>query len=54
MKLILFFAVSALLLALGYRFMGRLLVRVAGLGEDAGNTPAHVRRDGLDYEPARW
>ena len=54
MQLVLFFAVSAFLLALGYRFMGRLLVRVAGLGEDAGQTPAHARRDGLDFEPARW
>ncbi len=37
--------------------MGRLLARVAGLsGEDAASehTPAHTRRDGLDYEPARW
>lgn len=57
MKLVLFFAVSALLLAIAYRFMGRLLVRVAGLpgeGAEAERTPAHAKRDGLDYEPARW
>lgn len=58
MQLVLFFAVSALILALAYRFMGRLLARVAGLPEAGGEagerTPAHEKRDGLDYEPARW
>lgn len=54
MKLILFFVVSAVLLALAYRFMGRLLARVAGLTDAAEPTPAHASRDGLDYEPARW
>ena len=52
-QLVLFFAVSAILLALGYRLMGRLLVRVAGLEAEKDRTPAHARRDGLDYEPAR-
>lgn len=55
MQLVLFFAVSALILALAYRFMGRFLVRVAGLPkEETERTPAHTQRDGLDYEPARW
>jgi carbon starvation protein len=55
-QLVLFFAVSALILALAYRWMGRFLARVAGLESEsgAGRTPAHTRRDGLDYEPARW
>ncbi len=34
--------------------MGRLLSRVAGTAEGDERTPAHERRDGLDYEPARW
>ncbi len=57
MKLVLFFAVSAFILAIAYRFMGRLLVRVAGLpteGPETERTPAHAQRDGVDYEPARW
>ena len=54
MKLILFFVVSAIILACAYRWMGRLLDRVAGTVETGERTPAHARRDGLDYEPARW
>lgn len=53
MKLILFLALSALLLGLAYRFMGRLLIRAIGLKDDE-TTPAHSRRDGQDFEPARW
>lgn len=54
MKLILFFVVSAVILAFAYRWMGRLLNRVAGTAETGEQTPAHAQRDGLDYEPARW
>lgn len=54
MSLVLFFVVSAILLACAYRWMGRLLNRVAGIGTSAETTPAHAKRDGLDYEPARW
>lgn len=44
-----------MLLSLAYRFVGRWLVRAAGLAEtDDAPTPAHSQRDGLDYEPARW
>jgi len=53
MKLILFLAVSGAILAVAYRTMGRMLVRVVGL-DDRTPTPAHAQRDGHDYEPARW
>lgn len=53
MKLILFLALSALILGFAYRWMGRILVRAAGLGESE-TTPAHSQRDGKDFEPARW
>ena len=53
MNLILFLALSALILGLAYRWMGRILVRVAGL-ENSETTPAHTQRDGKDFEPARW
>lgn len=53
MKLILFLALSALVLGFAYRWMGRVLVRAAGLGESE-TTPAHSQRDGKDFEPARW
>jgi len=53
MKLILFLAVSAVILGLAYRWMGRLLFKVAGLADESP-TPAHAQRDGHDYEPARW
>jgi len=52
-KLILFLALSALLLSLAYRFMGRVLIRAIGLQENE-TTPAHTQRDGKDFEPARW
>lgn len=55
MQLVLFFVVSALLLALAYRHMGRLLLRAADIDPtDPAPTPAHAQRDGRDYEPARW
>jgi carbon starvation protein len=53
MTLILFLAVSAVILGLAYRWMGRLLFKAAGIGDESP-TPAHAQRDGLDYEPARW
>lgn len=53
MSLILFLLVSGLLLGLAYRWYGGFLARFLDLHETKP-TPAHVRRDGLDYEPARW
>ena len=52
MSLILFLAVSGVVLALAYRWYGRLLARFLEL-DGTVRTPAHTRRDGLDYEPAR-
>ena len=52
MSLILFLAVSGVVLALAYRWYGRLLARFLEL-DGTVRTPAHARRDGLDYEPAR-
>ncbi len=51
MSLILFLAVSALLLAWAYRWYGRILARYLELDPKA-RTPAHAQRDGLDFEPA--
>ena len=51
MSLILFLAVSALLLAWAYRWYGRILARYLELDPNT-RTPAHAQRDGLDYEPA--
>ncbi len=53
MSLILFLLVSGLLLGLAYRWYGGFLARFLDLHETKP-TPAHLRRDGLDYEPARW
>lgn len=53
MTLIAFLAVSAVALLCAYRWMGRLLARTVGL-DNALVTPAHLQRDGLDHEPARW
>jgi carbon starvation protein len=51
MSLILFLAVSGVILAIAYRWYGRVLAGFLGL--DARTpTPAHTKRDGLDYEPA--
>ncbi len=52
MSLILFLAVSGLILAVAYRWYGRFLARFLELN-DGRRTPAHTQRDGLDYEPAR-
>ena len=44
-------AVSMVLLTIAYRFYGRFVAR--RLGVDASRrTPAHTRRDGVDFEPA--
>ena len=51
MSLILFLAVSGVVLGLAYRWYGRILANFLGL--DARTpTPAHTLRDGLDFEPA--
>jgi carbon starvation protein len=51
MSLILFLAVSGIILALAYRWYGRILARYLHL-DPAVKTPAHAQRDGIDYEPA--
>ena len=51
MSLILFLAVSGIVLALAYRWYGRILARYLHL-DPAVKTPAHAQRDGIDYEPA--
>ena len=51
MSLILFLAVSGLILAWAYRWYGRILARYLQLDATI-KTPAHTQRDGLDYEPA--
>jgi carbon starvation protein len=51
MFLILFLAVSGVVLGLAYRWYGRILAGYLGL-DDRTRTPAHTQRDGLDYEPA--
>ncbi len=53
MSLILFLAASGLVLGLAYRWYGGFLARLLDL-RAATPTPAHAKRDGLDYEPARW
>lgn len=53
MSLILFLLVSGVLLGLAYRWYGGFLARFLDLQSSAA-TPAHTKRDGLDYEPARW
>lgn len=52
MSLILFLAISGVILAVAYRWYGRILARYVQL-DDAKATPAHTQRDGLDFEPAR-
>jgi len=52
MSLILFLAVSGVILGLAYRWYGSFLARFLELN-DGAKTPAHTQRDGLDYEPAR-
>ncbi len=51
MSLILFLAVSGIVLAWAYRWYGRILARYLQLDPNF-KTPAHTQRDGLDYEPA--
>ncbi len=53
MSLILFLLVSGILLGLAYRWYGGFLARFLDL-QGGTTTPAHTKRDGLDYEPARW
>lgn len=52
MSLVAFLALSAVLLLLAYRRMGRTLARVVGL-DNAVRTGAHTKRDGLEHEPAQ-
>ncbi|HYC70954.1 MAG TPA: carbon starvation CstA family protein [Opitutaceae bacterium] len=52
MSLILFLAVSGMILAAAYRWYGGYLARFLGLN-DRHPTPAHTQRDGLDHEPAK-
>ncbi len=52
MSLILFLAVSGLILAFAYRWYGGFLARFLDL-DDRRRTPAHTQKDGLDYVPAR-
>ena len=51
MSLILFLAVSGLVLVWAYRWYGRILANFLQLDPKA-RTPAHEQRDGVDYEPA--
>ena len=51
MSLILFLAISGVILGLAYRWYGRVLASFLGL-DARSPTPAHTLRDGLDYEPA--
>ena len=51
MSLILFLAVSGIVLAFAYRWYGRILARHLQL-DPTVKTPAHAQRDGIDYEPA--
>jgi carbon starvation protein len=53
MGLVAYLAVSFILLLAAYRIVGRKLSQAFSLSLDE-NTPAHLQRDGLDYEPARW
>jgi len=52
LDLLLFLVLSALILSLAYRLVGRRLADLFSLS-DTEDTPAHQLRDGLDYEPAR-
>ncbi|MBL9189130.1 MAG: carbon starvation protein A [Opitutaceae bacterium] len=51
MSLIFFLAVSGIVLAFAYRWYGRILSNFLALDPKVA-TPAHTKRDGLDYEPA--
>lgn len=52
MNLLVFLFISFVVLAAAYRVIGNYLARVFALSREEG-TPAHVQRDGLDYEPIR-
>lgn len=52
MSLIVFLAVSGIILALAYRWYGRILANYLQLDPNT-KTPAHEMRDGIDYEPAK-
>src|SRR5688572_2283493 len=52
MSLILFLALSGVVLVIAYRWYGRILARFLALDPKVA-TPAHELRDGLDYEPAK-
>jgi len=52
MQLLIFLLVSCLALLLAYRIVGGALARACRLTSER-NTPAHTKRDGIDYEPAR-
>lgn len=47
MSLILFLAVSGIVLAFAYRWYGRILARYLQL-DPSVKTPAHAQRDGID------
>lgn len=52
MGLLAFLSVSFAILLFSYLVIGRFLARVFALSTEK-TTPAHLKRDGLDYEPAR-
>jgi carbon starvation protein len=52
MGLVAFIVASFAILLISYIVIGRFLQRLFRLSADK-TTPAHLRRDGLDYEPAR-
>ncbi|MFH0793641.1 MAG: carbon starvation CstA family protein, partial [bacterium] len=52
MNLLVFLFMSFVVRAAAYRVIGNYLARVFALSREEG-TPAHVQRDGLDYEPIR-
>jgi carbon starvation protein len=52
MSLLVFLSVSFIILFAAYVIFGRYLTQLFHLSREQ-STPAHLRRDGLDYEPAR-
>lgn len=52
MQVLLFLAVSAIILGVAYVLVGNWLERLFRLSRTESETPAHTMRDGLDYEPA--
>jgi len=45
--------IALLLFTAGYLFYGRFVAKKLGLDRNAP-TPAHTRKDGVDYVPAKW